>query len=129
MKKDEFRKYLSLFYASGTVEDKICYCNTAEAVLGCDLEDIVHDFNKIINAENKLSSEYSKVRKAFRDYIGFTYSPKPRASIPIPVSLPTTCICMNYPLVQYYDDVALIERDENLRKLVPEMSKMMCAQI
>ena len=75
MKKEEFRAYLSLFYKKGTVDDKVSYCKKAEAVLG-DLENVVHDFLKIAAAQKKLATEPSQVRKAFLDYIGFTYSPK-----------------------------------------------------
>ena len=121
MKKEEFKEYLSLFYAKGTVDDKVSYCNKAEKILG-DLEDVVHDFLKIAAAQNKLAAEPSQVRKAFLDYIGFTYSPKiknsaatigPKKSGKV---VPEPKIFASGPIVQYRDDVPAAERDEALRE-------------
>lgn len=121
MKKEEFRAYLSLFYKKGTVDDKVSYCKKAEAVLG-DLENVVHDFLKIAAAQKKLATEPSQVRKAFLDYIGFTYSPKTKNGASTIGSkksrkvVPEPIVFARGPIVQYRSDVPAVERDENLRR-------------
>lgn len=119
--KKEFKVYLSMFYKKGTIDDKICYCRKAEGILG-DLENVVHDFLKIEAAQIKLATEPSQVRKAFLDYIGFTYSPKTingTATIGSKKSkniVPEPQVFAGGPIVQYRNDVPAVERDEKFRK-------------
>lgn len=132
----EYKKFLSRFFEKKkTVSNYACYCNTAERVLGRDLDDVVCDFNEIAKALASLAAEPSYVRKAFEYYISFYYAPKQSWAdsdtegeekpgddgdvaknshqkgtiMPIPKKISFE------PLVQYYSDVPSVERDEDLR--------------
>lgn len=116
-RSNEYKKFLSRFFEKKkTVSNYACYCNTAERVLGRDLDDVVCDFNEIAKALASLAAEPSYVRKAFEYYISFYYAPKQSwADSQKGTILPMPKKPSLEPLVQYYSDVPSVERDEDFR--------------
>ena len=94
MQKKAFKEYLlHLGLAEGTANDKVSYCgNWVERIVG-ELDSVVCDFNKIIQAERLLATQKSPIKKAFHDYIGFYYSPKIKNGLP-----PGATMCSHCPL-------------------------------
>lgn len=135
-RENEFRAYLQNIYKdNNTVEAYIDYCEKVEESFdGKDMDEIIISYKNIAKTRTKLSKITSSKKTVsncitgLNRYLEFAFRRGMGASVLTGVSSKGVTAsgiqgkigAMDYPLVQYYSNVPVTERDETLRKALEE---------
>lgn len=135
-RENEFRAYLQNIYKdNNTVEAYIDYCEKVEeSFAGKDMDEIIISHKNIAKTSTKLSKITSSKKtvsnciSGLNRYLEFAFWWGTGASVLTGVSskgitasgIQGEIDVIDYPLVQYYSDVPVTERDETLRKALEE---------
>jgi hypothetical protein len=120
MKREKaFEDYLSKNGTRSQIKDYPSHCRGVEKCMGRDIDDIIIDYKEITKVADalKLAGLPSGYMSGFNAYLKFAFE---QGAVVKRVSVPAKIDSFAGPIVQYYFDVPVTERDETLRKALEE---------
>ena len=116
MKREkEFKDYLIKNATLAQIKDYPTHCRGVEKSMGCDIDDIIVDYKKISEVAEalRLNGKPSGYTAGFNYYLKFAFE---QGMLAKSVTYPIEIDSFAGPIVQYYHNVPVVERDESLRR-------------